>query len=124
MAVALVLFAHGARDPAWAEPVRRVQAAIQARDPAVRVEVAFLEFIAPTLADCGDALAAAGYERVVVLPMFIAQSGHLKRDVPEMLAALRGRHPRVDFRLAQAVGESDAVIQAMAAVGLDLLAAD
>ncbi|HJW24103.1 MAG TPA: CbiX/SirB N-terminal domain-containing protein [Rhodocyclaceae bacterium] len=122
MAVALILFAHGARDPAWAEPVRRVQAAIRAIDPRVRVEAAFLELMTPSLADCGAALAAEGFERVVVLPMFIAQSGHLKRDVPEILAVLQARFPAVRFELAQAVGENEAMIRAMAEAGLSLLA--
>ena len=27
---ALILFAHGARDPEWANPMRRVQAAVRA----------------------------------------------------------------------------------------------
>lgn len=122
MEVALILFAHGARDPAWAEPVRRVQAAVGAVDPAVRVEVAFLEFMSPTLAECGAALAAEGFGRIVVFPMFIAQGGHLKREVPEILAHLQARYPAVRFELAKAVGENETVIRAMAAAGLALLA--
>lgn len=122
MAPALILFAHGARDPAWAEPVRRVQAAIRAIDPAVRVEVAFLEFMDPSLADCGAALADEGFRHIVVLPMFIARGGHLKREVPEILAALKIRYPAVDFELAGAVGENQAVLRAMAEAGLALLA--
>lgn len=122
LAAALILFAHGARDPAWAEPIRRVRAAMLAMNPAVRVEAAFLEFMAPTLADCAAALADAGCERIVVLPMFIAQGGHLKREVPEILAALRVRHPLVRFDLAGAVGENEAVIRAMAEAGLGALA--
>jgi len=118
---ALILFAHGARDPAWADPIRRVQAAMQAADGDVRVEVAFLEFMAPTLADCAAALAAAGYRRIVVLPMFVAQGGHLKREVPEILALLRGHYPAVEFELAEAVGENETVIRAMAEAGLALL---
>ena len=31
MTTALILFAHGARDPEWANPMRRVQAAIRKR---------------------------------------------------------------------------------------------
>lgn len=122
MSAALILFAHGARDPAWAEPLRRVQAAIRAGDPAVRVELAFLELMAPSLADCAAGLVLEGCRRIVILPMFIAQGGHLKRDVPEIVAGLRARHPGIEFELAQAVGETDSVIRAMAAAALDLLA--
>ena len=62
-----------------------------------------------------------GCRDIAILPMFIAQGGHLKREVPEMLAALRDRHPQVTFELARAVGEAEAVIAAMAATGLGLL---
>ncbi len=118
MSQALVLFAHGARDPEWALPLRRVQAAVAALDPTLPVECAFLEFMTPTLADAIAALALAGAKRIVVLPMFIAQGGHLKRDLPLLLDQLRQRHPTLELRLAAAVGESDAVVQAMAGEAL------
>jgi len=119
---ALVLFAHGARDPEWAGPIRRVRESILAMQPDTRVELAFLEFMAPTLADAVATLVADGVERIAVLPMFIAQGGHLKRDVPELIAALRQSHPAVVIELAAAVGETAAVIDAMAGAAIALLA--
>lgn len=112
---ALILFAHGARDPEWASPMRRVCATVRAQAPALRVELAFLEFMSPQLAPCAEALLAEGYDRLVVLPMFIAQGGHLKRDVPLLLDELRARHPQASFELAGAVGEAEPIVQAMAA---------
>ena len=73
MTTALILFAHGARDPEWASPMRRVQAAIRKRLGGVQVELAFLEFMEPNLHDCAAALVAAGAAKIVVVPMFIAQ---------------------------------------------------
>ena len=118
MTTAIILFAHGARDPEWANPLRRVQAAIRQRAGDVTVELAFLELMAPTLPDCAAALAAGGASEIVVIPMFIAQGGHLKRDVPEMLALLRSTHPEVRFSLAGAIGENEIVVQAMAEAAL------
>jgi len=112
---AFILFAHGARDPEWANPMRRVCAAIRARAPGLRVELAFLEFMAPALAECAEALLAEDFQRIVVLPMFIAQGGHLKSDVPLLLATLQARHPHARFELAGAIGEAESVVQAMAA---------
>jgi sirohydrochlorin cobaltochelatase len=120
MNTALILFAHGARDPEWAEPMRRVQAAIRQRQPEVPVELAFLEFMAPTLPDCIAALVAAGARKIVIMPMFIARGGHLKRDVPELLEKLRSAHPEVDFSLGSVIGEQEIVVQAMAAATLEL----
>ena len=112
---ALILLAHGARDPEWALPLRRVCALVCAQAPELRVELAFLDFIAPNLNDSAAALAAEGFERIVVLPMFIAAGGHLKRDVPLLLEKLRSEHPRIRFEQAAALGEADAMVQAMVA---------
>ena len=114
MSDGMILFAHGARDPEWATPVRRVQAAIRQRAPGMAVELAFLEFMSPDLAACAAGLVAAGCDRITILPMFIAQGGHLKREVPELVAALRSSHPAVTFTLLPPVGEAEAVIAAMA----------
>ncbi len=120
MTTAIILFAHGARDPEWAAPLRRVQAAIRQQAGNVPVELAFLEFMVPTLAECASTLIAGGARNILVVPMFIAQGGHLKRDVPEMMARLRSTHPEARFSLAGAIGENDAVIRAMADAALSL----
>lgn len=111
---ALILFAHGARDPEWASPMRRVCAAVRAQAPDLRVELAFLEFMAPALRECAESLLAEGFERIVVLPMFIAQGGHLKNDVPLLMDELRTLHPQACFELGCAVGEAESIVQAMA----------
>lgn len=120
MNTALILFAHGARDPEWADPMRRVQAAIRKQQPGATVELAFLEFMAPNLPDCIAAQVVAGARKVVILPMFIARGGHLKRDVPELLEKLRATHPGVEFSLGGVIGEHEAVVQAMAAAALEV----
>lgn len=120
MTTALILFAHGARDPEWANPMRRVQAAIRQQMAHTPVELAFLEFMAPTLADCAAGLIAQGADKIVVMPMFIARGGHLKKETPEMIEALRSTYPNVDFSLANAIGEHELVVQAMATAALEV----
>ncbi|MDP2880966.1 MAG: CbiX/SirB N-terminal domain-containing protein [Azonexus sp.] len=120
MTTALILFAHGARDPEWANPMRRVQAAVRQRMTGVPVELAFLEFMAPTLPDCAAGLIAQGADRVVVMPMFVARGGHLKKETPEMIEALRSTYPNVEFSLGNAIGEHELVVQAMATAALEV----
>ena len=60
MKTALILFAHGARDPEWANPMRRVQAAVRQRVTDIPVELAFLEFLPPTLPECAAQLIEQG----------------------------------------------------------------
>ncbi|MEY4598073.1 MAG: Sirohydrochlorin ferrochelatase [Pseudomonadota bacterium] len=101
----LVLFAHGARDPEWAEPFRAIAARVAATRPDFTVRLAFLEFQKPALADAITELVAAGNQRIRIAPLFMAQGGHLKNDVPKLLDDIRIRHPAVKLDLLPAIGE-------------------
>lgn len=111
---AIVLFGHGARDPDWAQPMQRAREAVQRDAPEVVVELAFLEFMKPGLVDAIDCLAQGGARHVTVVPMFLAQGGHVKKDLPVLLDEARARHPACEIALVSAVGEADSVIEAMA----------
>ncbi len=106
----LILFAHGARDPDWRGPVDALAVRIRRALPGTRVEPAFLERMSPTLIEAIDDAVAAGSRRVVVAPVFWAPGGHLKHDVPELIAQARQRHAGVSFEVWPALGECDAVL--------------
>jgi len=110
----LLLFAHGARDPRWAEPFEDVARRVRQRDSAVSVQLAFLEFMTPSLREAGQVLAAAGCTRVDVVPLFLGVGGHVRKDLPVLLTELAAAHPGVHWQLQRAIGECDSVIEAMA----------
>lgn len=114
----LILFAHGARDPAWAGPFERVAAAVRAERPELAVSLAFLEFMAPDLPAAGAALAAAGCRQVTVLPLFLGVGGHVRKDLPHLLERLRTRHPTVQWHLAPAIGEDARLVEAIAGIAV------
>ena len=118
-APALILFAHGSRDPQWAEPFRAIQQKIAAKKPALAVDLAFLEIMQPTLPDAVDRLAASGHTHFTIAPLFMAQGAHLKRDLAELLAKLKQRHPSIELSLLPAAGEADQVLEAIGAWLLD-----
>lgn len=111
---ALVLFAHGARDPRWAEPFRRLQAITQAQMPEVTVELAFLELMEPRLPELVASLTGNGCTAVTVVPVFFGQGGHVLRDLPLMVERLRTEYPEIGFQVAPAVGEDEGVLKAIA----------
>jgi len=111
---AIVLFAHGARDPQWAEPFEKIQRAIKARRPGTAVELAFLESMEPALADAIAVLVRAGHRHITVAPLFMAQGGHLKQDVPKILDAIRAEHRGTTITLLPAIGDVDAILDAIA----------
>jgi sirohydrochlorin cobaltochelatase len=118
---ALILFAHGARDPRWSAPFEAVAARVRALRPGRPVRLAYLEFMAPTLPEAGAALATAGCRHIAVLPMFLGAGGHVRKDLPLLLDALRAAHPETSVDLLQAVGEIDSVVDAMATVAASAL---
>jgi len=110
----LLLFAHGARDPRWAEPFEAIAASARLRQPTWIVQLAYLEFMSPTLAGAGHVLATAGCQRIDVVPLFLGAGGHVRKDLPALLDALRAEHRNVHWRLQRAIGEQPSVIDAMA----------
>ncbi|MFN3416278.1 MAG: sirohydrochlorin chelatase [Caldimonas sp.] len=112
----IVLFAHGARDPAWARPFEAVRARLAELQPQSAVALAYLEFMSPDLLQAGQAVAAQGCTDVRVVPLFLGAGGHVRKDLPQLVEELRRRHPQVQWTLAPAVGEHPAVVEAMARV--------
>ena len=116
----LLLFAHGARDPRWALPFEDVARRIREREPGLHVELAFLEFMEPSLLVAGEKLAALGCGRVDVVPLFLGAGGHVRKDLPVLLQDLSARHPSVQWFLRSAIGEVDSVVAAMALAALEM----
>ncbi len=113
--LAIILFAHGARDPEWAAPFGMIQRALQAARPDVQVELAFQDFMTPTLEAAVAQAVARGARRAVLVPLFMAQGGHLKQDLPLFVGKIRERHPQLELQLLPAIGDAPEVLQAITA---------
>jgi sirohydrochlorin cobaltochelatase len=110
----LILFAHGARDPAWAEPFKRLRDITQTSLPQMQVELAFLELMQPDLHTLSAQMVAQGVEDITLVPVFLGQGGHVRRDLPALVEQVKLAHPDVAMRVSEAVGENAAVLQAIA----------
>jgi sirohydrochlorin cobaltochelatase len=106
---AVILFAHGAREPEWARPFEGIRDRLRAAG--TRVELAFLEFMLPSLDEAAERLADKG--TVIIVPLFLAQGAHLKRELPAMVAKLRKRHAKTEFRVMPALGEAPEIVAAI-----------
>jgi len=110
----LLLFAHGARDPEWARPFEAIRDRIRAQRPELPVGLAYLETMKPTLEEGIDGLTAQGASSITVFPLFMAQGGHLKQDVPRILADVRAGRPNVPLALETAIGDVPELLDAIA----------
>lgn len=109
----LVLFAHGARDPEWARPFEAIRDRIRATRPEIPIEVGYLERMTPGLEEAVDAVIARGASAVTVFPLFMAQGGHLKQDLPAMVEAIRAKRPYVPICVEAAIGDVPEILEAI-----------
>ena len=114
---AIILFGHGARDARWREPFDRLAALWKVQHPDALVQLAFLEMMDPSLEAAVDSLANAGASEIVVVPVFFGQGGHLRNDFPLLLDACREKFPQMALSATLAVGEDEAVLQAIVDFG-------
>ena len=111
----IVLFAHGSRDPQWAEPFQQICQRVRASRPEYPIELAFLEQMKPTLEDAIATLVADGASAITVFPLFMAQGGHLKQDLPRIVEAIRPTYAHVPICLERALGDIPEILDAIAA---------
>ena len=119
MTHAIVLFAHGSRDPLWRAPMEAVAAQVVARHPDRHVACAYLELCEPTLGDAADKLIAQGATQVTVVPMFLGTGKHAREDLPVLIQALRSTHPDVEFVVQTAIGEDPRMTTLMADIACE-----
>ena len=118
---AIILFGHGARDVRWREPFDRLAALWKAQHPDTLVQLAFLEMMDPSLETAVTSLASAGTSDIVVVPVFFGQGGHLRNDFPVLLNTCQEKFPSVKLSATLAVGEDEAVLQAIVDFGVRAL---
>ncbi|MEU6577457.1 sirohydrochlorin chelatase [Streptomyces sp. NPDC046805] len=81
---ALVLVAHGSRDPRALRTVRALADRVSTLRPALPVRLGHIELDEPRLP---DTLARLGNTPAVLVPLLLSRGHHVKRDIPEMVAA-------------------------------------
>jgi sirohydrochlorin cobaltochelatase len=134
---AIILFAHGSRDPLWRAPLEAVASTISAQHPQLPVRCAYLELCAPDLptvaieviAACAINAGTTGGNDLLnvpsstplsirIVPMFLGMGKHAREDLPELVAALRHAHPEVNFEVVAPIGEDPRVTALLAEMAL------
>ena len=118
MTCAIVLFAHGSRDPLWHRPIEAVARAIAERQPDTLVRCAYLELSPPSLPEAAAELIAQGCTQMRVFPVFLGMGRHAREDLPQLMDALRATHPQVQFELLPTAGESPRLTALLAELAL------
>jgi sirohydrochlorin cobaltochelatase len=115
---AVVLFAHGSRDPLWSRPIEAIALRMAALQPGMPVRCAYLELMQPDLPGAVHSLAEAGAKRIRIVPMFLGVGKHARQDLPALVQALAARYPGIGFHLEPAIGEHPQVVDLVARIAL------
>ena len=107
----LILVAHGSRNPDWRASVERVVQAVQ-DDLGDRhaVRLAYMDCTPPTLMDVAADAVRDGSTSLRVLPLFLADEGHVNRDVRPLVDEVRRAHPHVAVELLPTMGQQQAFV--------------
>jgi sirohydrochlorin ferrochelatase len=112
---ALLLIAHGSREPSANDDLHRLAAELRATGRYVTVVAAFLELAEPDIDAGGSMCVESGAKRIVLVPYFLSAGVHVQRDLTAARVRLAARFPDVSFRLAEPLGPdpllSEIVIQ-------------
>lgn len=112
---ALILLAHGSRDPHWRAPFDALEDSL-ARRSATTLRLAYMELCAPSLETTVAELQAQGTTHADILPLFFAAGRHLREDVPGQIDALHRAHPEIRLTLLAPVGEHPVFVDTLASI--------
>jgi sirohydrochlorin ferrochelatase len=119
--LAVVLVAHGSRDPRAAAATSALARAVRLARPDWDVYASYLDHAGPRPL---DVLAALGRRRAVVVPLLLTAAYHGRVDVPAVLEAASGLGLAVEVSLADVLGPVsplliDALVRRLGDPGLD-----
>jgi sirohydrochlorin ferrochelatase len=99
----IVLFAHGSRVEEANRGVRELARQVEDVGPYSYVRAAFLELAEPSLSAAVAQAVEAGRRRMVVIPYFLTEGVHLRRDLPRLIAAEKKKYPNMAIEVAQSL---------------------
>ncbi|GAA3816034.1 sirohydrochlorin chelatase [Streptomyces phyllanthi] len=102
---ALVLVAHGSRDPRTLATVHALVDTVRELRPGLPVHLGHIELNEPLLP---ETLAGLGDQEAVLVPLLLSRGYHVKQDIPEMAAA-----SRVRARFAEPLGPHPLLVDAL-----------
>ena len=120
---ALILLAHGSRDPLWRAPFEQIATQIRSQNAQLCVRTAYMELCQPRAEEVVPELLALDVQHITIAPLFLGMGAHTREDLPELLQTLQTAHPQVRFEVLPTLGENSALLALISSQLLDALKA-
>lgn len=110
---AIILFSHGSLLCGSGQMVAAHAARLRSVFGFVHVAVGYLNYCKPSIEEAVADCIAHGAERIIVSPYFLVSGKFVTVDLPARMEKVTTQYPRVEFVMAQALGETPAMDDAV-----------
>ncbi|MEH7119962.1 sirohydrochlorin chelatase [Neobacillus vireti] len=111
---AVLYIGHGTRSKKGADEARAFIARVSQRvDVPIQI-ISFLELTDPSIEEGFRQCVERGATEITVVPLFLLAAGHIKQDIPEVLAAVRAQYPDVSIKVKDPFGVQGKILDAVA----------
>jgi sirohydrochlorin ferrochelatase len=114
MKTALLLIAHGSREPEANADLHHFVEQLRRLDRYAIVEACFLELTPPDIDAGAGACVAQEAQRIIMLPFFLSAGVHVRRDLAEARRRVAEHFPQVQMCLAEPLGRHPLLIEVVA----------
>lgn len=107
----VLILAHGSREKETEKTLNGVVAVLKERLQSVAVEKAFLQFSETNLEKGLLKLVQAGVTDIKVIPYFLFEGVHFKKDIPEEIKEFNQKYPQVTITLGRTLGGDSRLVE-------------
>lgn len=101
---AYLFIAHGSRESSAHEGFEILLKSLRQSIQPYPVLGAYLTLNEPSISSAVEAGLEQGLQDYVVVPLFFFEGAHVKKDIPQILADLKLKHPDLQFQMMPPVG--------------------
>lgn len=100
----VLIVAHGSRIESTRATIEDVVARVQELLPELPLEIAYMEFDEPRISQSAQALIDRGVDAIKVVPYFLFEGIHIRKNIPHELQEALRDHPHIKFTMSKALG--------------------
>ena len=103
----ILIIGHGSREKSVERTLEAVVEMVQAKLPEKLFEIAYMALGQQTIPSGLTTLIEQGAGEITVVPYFLFNGIHLRKDIPEMIKAYQQAHPHVKIVMSRPLGADE-----------------
>ena len=103
----ILIVGHGSRRKETERTLASVVETARKQLPVMPLEIAYMEFGERNIPAGLDILTGKGATEIAVVPYFLYDGMHIRKDIPETLEAYKSTHPGIVITMGSPLGEDE-----------------